>query len=788
MKIGRRAFLQCAGGAAAGLLLSPLPWELAGGSAIWSQNWSFRPSPERGEITKTAVTCPFCPGGCGILVRLVNGKHAISIEGNPAHPVNKGGLCALASSGLQFFYAPYRIPGPLKQTRKRGDPLGFKRISWNDAATEFSGRLRRLQSEEKPHALACIAGARTSSMDDLWRRFMTAFGSPHFYTMPSRADGTRAAARIALGHDAPLAFNLERASLILSFGAELLDGWGPPCRAASLYGHIHSDAGGPSKAKLIHVGSRCSLTASKADEWIAAPPGTEPALALCMAGILLKENLYDAEFVSAKVLGLDDRTDPSGKTVQGLRSLLLSPENSPEAVSRLTLIPAETIVGLAREFASANNAVAVWGESQSPGNLRHDLAFVALNALKGNIGSGGLVGLVPTVPLGALPPIASADGKTATARNGRPFYSENGIQAFLDATANGKSGPVDLLMVHEANPAHGLSERSLYAGAAAKIGFVVSFSSYMDETAAEADLILPNHAALERWDDIVGLPETPHAFYAVCAPVLPPRQETKHTGEFIMETARTLSGNVGATLPETSYEEFLKNRVAELAASGRGTVAEKADIDLAGPMTRLTAAGANDLWKQLGSGKCWVEPAAATPWEIKTASGKIELAVPYPETPNSPAGDKMLLPGYAPLSPSGDTKEYPLLLVTYRTSSVAAGYLPTPPFMTKTIEDSVLKGSDLFVEIHPATAASLQLGNGDGAWIKTPVGEAFVRARLSHGAHPGIVYMVEGLGHTAYDEYIRNKGVDAAGLVEVQMDPLTGLGTIWATRSALRRA
>ena len=72
--------------------------------------------------------------------------------------------------------------------------------------------------------------------------------------------------------------------------------------------------------------------------------------------------------------------------------------------------------------------------------------------------------------------------------------------------------------------------------------------------------------------------------------------------------------------------------------------------------------------------------------------------------------------------------------------------------------------------------------------LKTPQGELPVRVHLYPGARAGVVYIVEGLGHTAYDQYIQGKGVNANSIVEVQLDPLTGLGTAWATRAQLRRA
>ncbi len=240
MKVGRRAFLQFTAGVVGGSLLTPIPWKLADDSAIWSQNWSWRPSPERGEVTHAASTCVLCNGGCGIRAKLVDGKRAIAIEGNPAHPVNRGGICPLGAAGAQFLYAPYRLSKPMKQTKKRGDPSGFQPISWDEALKELGSRLSKLRSEGNANALACITSARRSSMDELWQQFLAAYGSANLFKMPTHADSRATAASLLLGRAADVAFALEKATYILSFGGSLLEGWGAPGRVQAAYGSWRS--------------------------------------------------------------------------------------------------------------------------------------------------------------------------------------------------------------------------------------------------------------------------------------------------------------------------------------------------------------------------------------------------------------------------------------------------------------------------------------------------------------------------------------------------------------------
>ncbi len=802
MKFGRRAFLQFAAGAVGGTLLSPMPWRLADDTAIWSQNWSWRPSPERGPITTVPTVCTLCQGGCGIQARLVNGNRAIFLEGNPVHPVNAGGICPLGAAALQYLYAPYRIEQPMKQTRARGEAAGFQPISWSEALDDLVKRLARLKSEGTPGGVACITGSRWNSMDDLWARFFSAYGSPGLFKMPSHSDSLRATAKLALGKDSPLAFALENASYVLSFGAALVEGWGAPARMQAAFMRWQKNGAGKGAAKLVQVESRCSMSAAKADQWVPVVPGTEALLALGIAHVMVKENLYDADFVSRGVLGFEDWTDMQGKVRSGFKKIALSAAYAPDQVAARTGVDAAKIQGLAREFASTANAVAVWGGGQHnvPGNIYHEMSFFALNVLRGNLKSGGLVSLVPDVPFQPADDqtAASAEGGAPQVKLGsvpgtRVPLPGNGIYGFLDILTRGMIPPLEVLFVHDANPAYSLPENKIFKAALDKVGYVVSMSPYMDETAMTADLILPNHAAFEGFEDVVGLPGVPYAYYAVSRPILKPRKDTKHSGDVVLQLSKALGGNVAAALPWASYEEYLKNRVNALAASKRGAVADKKDIDLSRLQSSVSVSpnfkDGTDLWKKLTGGFCWYDVPVDVRSALDTDSGKIELAFRAIQGKGlNVEDDQVYLPHFKPLPPSGDEKEYPLLLLSYGMLSLSCENLANPPFMTKTLWDFVLKKNDLFVEVNPSTAGPLGMSEGSKAVLKTPQGEVAVRVHLSQAARPGAIYMPQGLGHTAYDEYIQGKGVNSNSVVEVQVDPITGMGTVWATRAQLRRA
>ncbi len=414
MNSGRRAFLQFAAGAIGGTLLSPLPWQLAGDTARWSQNWSWRPSPERGEVTKVASICTMCPGGCPIQARLVNGNRAILIEGNPTNPLTGGGICALGASGLQFLYAPYRIPQPMKQQKGRGNISGFQPVSWDEALGELGKKLGQMKADGKSQELAAIISNRQSSMDVLWRQFFTAYGSPGLFRMPSATDGLKFAAELTTGISQPFAFALGNAEYVLSFGANLFEGAGTPALVLAAVPQWTE-----ARTKLVQVESRCSLTASRADRFLAVRPGKEALLAMGIAHLMVAGGTYDADFIKNNVSGFEDWTEEStGKTHQGFKGLVSSAEYSPEEVAAKTGLEADQIREVAREFAERPKALAIWaiGQPDSANGAYHQLVFTALNILKGNLKPNGLLSLRLPFRLAPCRPFKTTAGRK---RNGR---------------------------------------------------------------------------------------------------------------------------------------------------------------------------------------------------------------------------------------------------------------------------------------------------------------------------------------------------------------------------------
>ncbi|MGD8381763.1 MAG: molybdopterin-dependent oxidoreductase [Syntrophobacterales bacterium] len=784
MKLDRRAFVKLIAGGVGGTLLSPLPWKMADDTAIWSQNWFWRPSPERGGATTLNTVCQLCSGGCGVRVRLINENRAVNIDGNPTHPVNQGGICPLGAAGLQYLYGPSRIETPLQQTGKRGDLATMKAISWDEALKILANKLRDMR--QKARGLVCVSGKREGTVSELFSRFLYAYGSPNYNVMPAAADAESLGLFVSQGNSDPLGYDLENAKMVISFGSGYIDGWGSPSRMMMAFGGWRSNSK-RDRTKIIQVETRGSLSASKADEWVAVAPGTEAALALGLAQVIVSEGRYDRTFVGQYTHGFDE-----------FRRLLRR-SYTPDEVAAITGVAKEKIIGLAREFAATKPAVALsgWGQGRMQGSMYDFLAVQSLNALAGSLHKPGGVTRTPQVPLAPWPKVV-LDAASLTGANEPRLDGSKGPQFPLPAQLfhnlvkninEGSPYPAEMLWVYEANPAHDLADVQPFLEALDKIGTVVSFSSFMDDTTQLADLVLPGPTYLERLEDVHTPPGLQYAVFGLSQPILSPRFETRHPGDVLIQLAKSLGGNVGASFPWSDYETALKDRVKGLAAAGRGQVADEPGLQpWKGGQGRQIAPnydGFDELWEKLTEHGCWFDTSEAIPsWAsaFTTPSRKFEFYSQKMRQVGIRGNDLTFLPHFNRVEPAGDPSDYPLLLMPYETMAITNGPVANPPFMTKLLFDFELKGNDSFVQINPETATSMGLKQGDQVALQTERGTLEVRVNLTEAARPDVVFIPTGLGHGGFDAFIRGKGVNANKILVAQQDQVTGLATWWGTR------
>jgi anaerobic selenocysteine-containing dehydrogenase len=814
--LNRRNFIKLVVGGAVGINLTPLPWKLMDDVAIWTQNFPWLTVPPVGEFNQVKSVCRLCPGGCGIEIRRVDDR-AVKIEGRTDYPVNPGGICPIGVGGLQLLYNEnVRYTGPMKRSGPRGSGQ-YTPISWEEALGLVHNRLAALRNEGRPEALAAVDGnGGKTTMSLLIRRFLQAFGSPNYLTTPDVEDTYRTANGLLMGRPAPPAYDLENADYILSFGCGLIEGWGSPGRMINAWSRWKGELKG--KVKVVQLEARASNTASKADMWLAPKPGTETALALGLIHVIIKEGLYDRSFIKNYSFGFEP-WEYGDKQYQGFKHLVLQ-KYGPQQVSSITGLNDQQIVDLAREFAKAKAPIALCGKGKGDqnGSLLEFMAVQCLNALVGNINKPGGVLLGEDPPLSQLPAVTQ-DGiaKAGLARDridqaGSPEYPfcQSIPVNFAEAILEGEEPPVDTLLVFSANPAYCQPNGGRFMRALESIPFIVSFSPFKDETSLMADLVLPDHSYLEKTDDIIWPSGLQYPLYGLTQPVIEPLYNTANCGDTLISLARKLGGSVQASFPWKNYKAVLKERVKGLFEAG-GTVS----YDESNPVWKgLSKAGKvspgyksfNDMWKKIQSEGMWFRPVhqfGVGSDSFKTFSGKFEFFSTEIEMAFNAqtgkrfgsqvlqqwglnaAGDENFMPHYEDTVSSNG--QYPLQLVPYSMINLSGGRMPNPPYLYKTILDNQLLKRDSFVEINPETAKENKLTPGDLIEIESERGSLRARVNIFEGAMPGMIFMPFGFGHTGYDDYHRNKGVNPNDIIDHGRDPLSGQPAWWGTGVRIKK-
>jgi anaerobic selenocysteine-containing dehydrogenase len=279
---------------------------------------------------------------------------------------------------------------------------------------------------------------------------------------------------------------------------------------------------------------------------------------------------------------------------------------------------------------------------------------------------------------------------------------------------------------------------------------VVSFSSFMDETAMSADMILPNHVYLERYEDVPAARGFPQPIISLVKPVVEPLLNTRHSGDVIIQMAKQLGGTIAYAFPWDSYDACLEETLG-------------------------------DKWDTLVEEGLWIEEDfAPADWAeaFETESAKFEFTNKEIEA----------LPQYNPLKAKGDESHFPLVLISYDSMRLTNGYIGSPPFLIKSLEDYILQANDVLVEVNPATAKEFGLKDGRFAILRTPKGLARVKVRHYDGIGPGIIAMPSGLGHTADDRFVAGKGVNSNTLIGPTEDPASGYDAAWGIRARLTKA
>jgi anaerobic selenocysteine-containing dehydrogenase len=712
--------------------------------------------------------CRQCPAGCGVTVKTMPGEmekivdgqrvrvsvlQAKKIEGNPDHPVNRGKLCARGQAGLQVLYNPDRIKGPLKLTSKRGSEQ-YQPISWDEAIATLAARLKELQDRGEPHTLLFLTGHLHGHTQKVVKRFMEAYGSPNHVTYELfNHEAVRVANTWTMGYGGLTAYDLEHANYLLSFGATFLETFQSPVRYNLGFGHMRQGRPGQ-RGKVVQIEPRFSLTAANADEWIPVKPGTEAVLALGLAHVIIQEELYNKDFIARSATAFEE-----------FKNHVLK-EYNPERVSEQTEVLVEQIKRIAREFAKHQPSIALGGDAAAAHTHGpHAMSAVnVLNALVGSVGRPGGVYFDSPPPLDQLPPV-----KKAAAAEKEINQTRLGLSLTDLARASER---VNAIMLCDSNPIFSAPEAMHWREVLARAPFVVSFSSFMDETTRLADLILPDHTYLESWWDDVPEPGVGIPTVGIAQPVVKPLYNTQATPDVLIQLAKQIGGSLAEAFPWENFTELLKSAYRGLFEAKRGSIVAE-DFDT--------------FWEQLLAKGGWWDADHQPTIGFKTPSGKFEFKL---EGPGFVSRTTHHAPRTTHQEPefAGDEKEYPFHLHLYQSLAFSDGRGANQPWLQEMPDPMTTVCWNSWVEINPRTAEKLGLGENDLVWIESPHGRIQAPVVLFPGARPDTVNMPVGQGHEAYGRFAQNRGVNPVKILAPLVSPQTGALAWAATRVKIYRA
>lgn len=780
--------------------------------------------------------CAMCISRCGVVATVEDGR-LTRVNADPAHP--NGCICVKGTAAPEIVYSPDRIRSPMKRTRAKGDSdPGWAPISWDEAMELTASRLLDVKATHGPEAVVFGMGTSSGSgISDAARwleRLANAFGSPNLMAPLYICNWNREwGSQYTYGAPTPSP-DYDNSRCILLWGFNPHASW--PAAAARI---SQAKARG---AKTIVIDPRNSAVAEKADLWLRVQPGCDGALAMSMIHVLLKEKLYDENFVREWTNGAflvrqdnyqlltardlspsgnseaffvwDDRSNGlvscradqdyargdvtpalSGSHVITLANGMvvecrpafeqltrLAAQYAPERSEELTGVPAADVRRAARMFATEVPScyyswVGLELHSDATQTNRAVCTFYALTGQFDKRGSNLLYANTPIQPITGqhlLPKkLASRRLGITELPLGSPGHSGR-VQAthVYRAILTGQPYAVKALISFGGDPL--LANRDGLRGKTAleALDFFVHVDFFANPSAACADLLLP---ASTCWEHEGLMPSFATAEEtATWAQLRPPVVQSLYESRADLEIIFDLASRLGLS------EHFFNGDIVaalnyHLAPSG-----------LTVQQLRANRIGIRAAAKTRYQKYAEVD-ATGKPKGFSTPTGKIEI---YSTT--------FAKAGYAPLpgmKEAGDghgsrcenSDEYPLILTSFRLVQFCDQQHRNIPRLRRQAREPLL-------EIHPETAASLKIPDGEWIRLETAMGGIRLKAKLNPSLHPKVVATQYGwwqacreLGLPGYDP-LGPSGANANLLIpDDATDPISGAPPHRSQRCRVRR-
>lgn len=721
--VGRREFLRlAAAAAAAGLTEFDLRhFEAALAAAPARDAW-------------IPTTCMMCGGSSGMLAHVVDGR-VVKVEPNSANPAGTanistdfealkiGGarLCAKGNASIMSLYDPDRVKRPLKRLGERGSGR-WQEIEYDQAVSEIAGRLASLNQTYGPQTLTWFT--EDASFNAIQEDFCYAYGTPNFHNHSNICDVSRKVAFLhTAGADRPLAdFRNTKYAMIF--------GWNP--LGAMKWSHLPRIIldGLANGAKLVVVDPRCSETAEKAlaygGRWLPIKPGTDGALALAIAHVIIREGRHDSAFIANWTVGFD-------------RFAELVSARPPEWAEPITGIRAETIRDVARELATTKPAIVdAWsGPGQHRNGTDGTRAVASLVGLIGQFDQSGTMIVPerkgPKYSVRPAPPIPRVDGRGTK----YPFGHSSGIYVETrDAMVTGQPYPVKAAVFMFQNFVLSVPNTAKNLQALNNLELVVAVDTHVSETALMADYVIPGTHFLERWD-VAPLWVTFQAT-SLRQPVVPPLFGQRAEYEFVADLARRMGMNDHAFV--IPYEQYLD----EALVAGMGI--HLTDLQALPGATWIGTGTRYRKYETTGFG---------------TPSKKFEFYSARME-----AKGLNPLPDYTPTE-DGPSEDYPLYVVNWKEALHTHSRTMNNRWLAE------LHGENE-VWINPERASSLGIRDGDTVTIENGHGQASGRARVTARIRPDVVGMTHGFGHWGLGPVAKGKGINDGQFIPGKAEPISG--------------
>ncbi|MFC1895076.1 molybdopterin-dependent oxidoreductase [Thermodesulfobacteriota bacterium] len=688
--------------------------------------------------------CHDCGGRCPYTLHVKDGR-VVRME-----PDDELRACLRGYALRQRVYSRDRLTHPLKRTGKRGEG-SFTRISWDEALDIASGELQRVREKWGNRAILHISLSGSPggihggiAMQRLFNMFG---GAAQMWGGPS-AEGYVYASRVTHG---TLETGNSRDDLA-NTRFVIMWGWNP---VETIFGvnvcHYLMKAK-EAGAKFFCVDPRFTRSAAVyADQWIPIRPGTDVAMMLAMAFVLIRDNLHDADFIERCTLGFDKFKAYVTGDEDGM-------PKTPEWAQKITGVPASTIETITHEYGTVKPAALIPG--YGPGRTSHGEQFhraaATLAAMTGNVGKSGgntvgfdrVVGMPlhmpPVIPWGKNPVEAGAprmSGSVDTAlRNRSRVHWAKLWDCILEGTSGGYPYDIRLAYIVGANPLNQIQNVNKGVQALTKLESVIVHEQFMTPTAKYADLVLPVNTHWAR-DDLMrpwyvgshficvnkaieSLPGTKSDFEIACE--LAPRlgisdytdKDARQWRRWLAESEPDMKRHI------TDYERFEKEGVWRVHQDQ--------------PVVSL---------------KKQVEDPQGNPFP--TPSGKIEIYsrriadLKHPELPPVP---KFIEPEEGPASALA--KRYPLQLITHHFRTRAHSCFDNVGWLKG------LEPQALWLSHEDAQARGIS--DGKRVAVFNDRGKVVVPAKVTHRILPGVVALGEGAWYDPDEE-----GIDRGGCPNV---------------------